>query len=67
MASCQLVAQPTRPEPIKRTEFPNAPWQHLACDLLGPLPSDDYILAVVDTADISSLNSQRARRPSRLH
>ena len=45
---CQLVAQPTRPEPIKRTEFPNAPWQHLACDLLGPLPSADFIFAAVD-------------------
>ena len=32
----------------RRTEFPSAPWQHLAADLLGPLPSGDYICVVVD-------------------
>lgn len=45
---CQLVSQPTKPEPMVRTELPNAPWQHLACDLLGPLPSNDYIFVIVD-------------------
>ena len=33
---------------MARTEFPSAPWQHLAADLLGPLPSGDYIFVVVD-------------------
>ena len=45
---CQLVSQPLKPEPMTRTEFPSAPWQHLAFDLLGPLPSGDYIFVVVD-------------------
>ena len=40
---CQLVSQPLKPEPMTRTEFPSAPWQHLAADLLDPLPSGDYI------------------------
>ena len=45
---CQLDSQPLKPEQITRTEFPSAPWQHLAADLLGPLPSGDYIFVVVD-------------------
>ena len=45
---CQLVSQPLKPEPMTRTEFPPALWQHLATDLLGPLPSGDYIFIVVD-------------------
>ena len=40
---CQLTSNPTKPEPMARIELPNAPWEHLACDLLGPLPSGDYI------------------------
>ena len=38
---CQLVSQPLKPERMTRTEFSSAPWQHLAADLLGPLPSGD--------------------------
>jgi hypothetical protein len=45
---CQLTSNPTKPEPMARIELPNAPWEHLACDLLGPLPSGDYIFDVVD-------------------
>ena len=45
---CQLVSQPTAPEPMIRTELPKGPWQDLACDLLGPLPSGDYLFVVVD-------------------
>ncbi|KAL9987013.1 hypothetical protein ACROYT_G001247 [Oculina patagonica] len=33
---------------MSRTELPSAPWQHLAADLLGPLPSGDYVFVVVD-------------------
>ena len=45
---CQLVGLPTPPEPIQSTEFPNQPWQQLAADLMGPLPSGEYIFVVVD-------------------
>ena len=45
---CQLVAQPTPPEPLKSTAFPSQPWQYLAVDLMGPLPSGEYVIVVVD-------------------
>ena len=45
---CQLVAQPSPPEPMKRTKLPTQPWQHTAADLLGPMPGGEYIFAVVD-------------------
>ena len=45
---CQLVAQPSPPEPLKSTPFPNEPWQDLAADLMGPLPSGEYVFVVVD-------------------
>ena len=45
---CQLVSQPTKPEPMTGTELPTTPWQHRAADLLGPLPSGDYVFVLVD-------------------
>lgn len=45
---CQLVGKPLPPEPLKRTELPTQPWQDLAVDLLGPLPTGEYLLVVVD-------------------
>ena len=45
---CQIVSQPTKPEPMKRTELPNSPWEDLAADLLGPLPTGEYIFVLVD-------------------
>lgn len=36
---CQLVSIPAKPEPMHRTQLPSAPWEHLAADFLGPLPS----------------------------
>ena len=45
---CQLVGSPTPPEPLKHTEFPSQPWQDLAADLMGPLPSGEYVFVVVD-------------------
>ena len=45
---CQLVARPNPPEPLTSTTLPESPWQDLAVDLLGPLPSGHSILVVVD-------------------
>ena len=45
---CQLVGLPTPPEPLRHTEFPSQPWIDLAADLMGPLPSGEYVLVVVD-------------------
>ena len=45
---CQLVSSPSKPESIKSTPLPSGPWQDLAIDLLGPLPSGDSVLVVVD-------------------
>lgn len=45
---CQLVGQPTQPEPVKSTPLPSGPWQELALDFLGPLPSGHSVLTVID-------------------
>ena len=45
---CQLVSKPAPPEPICSTELPPGPWQDLALDFLGPLPTGESILVVVD-------------------
>ena len=40
---CQVVSQtaPTQP-PVKPTPLPQGPWEHLAADLLGPLPTGEF-------------------------
>lgn len=45
---CMLVAAPAAPVPMKRRELPSEPWQHLAMDFLGPLPSGHNLLVLVD-------------------
>ena len=45
---CQLVSSPAHPKPVKSTPLTQGPWQDLALDLIGPLPSGDYTLVVVD-------------------
>ena len=45
---CMMVSAPPAPEPMKRRELPSAPWQHVAIDFLGPLPSGHSLLVVVD-------------------
>ena len=50
---CQLVSQPTHPEPMSRTPLPNEPWEHLAADLLGPLPNGQYVFVVI-TANVKA-------------
>lgn len=45
---CQLVSKSNPPEPIENTELPERPWEHLAIDFLGPMPSGHSILVVID-------------------
>ncbi|XP_063892502.1 uncharacterized protein K02A2.6-like [Helicoverpa armigera] len=45
---CTLVSAPNPPNPLKRRELPSEPWVDIALDLMGPLPSNIYILVVVD-------------------
>ena len=45
---CQLVARPDPPEPIRSTTLPDGPWQDLAVDLMGPLPSGHSLLVIFD-------------------
>ena len=45
---CQLVSRPSPPEPIRSTALPTGPWRDLAIDLLGPLPTGESILFIVD-------------------
>lgn len=45
---CTLVSNPTLPHPMKRRALPAEPWVDVAMDFLGPLPSRDYLLILVD-------------------
>ena len=45
---CQAVSLPSAPPPVKSTPLPEAPWEHLATDLLGPLPTGELLLVTVD-------------------
>ena len=45
---CQLVARPDPPESIRSTALPDGPWEDLAVDLMGPLPSGHSLLVIVD-------------------
>jgi len=45
---CQVVGQYSPPEPTQRTEPPTGPWQDLAADLMGPMPSRENLIVVVD-------------------
>lgn len=45
---CTMVMAPPPPEPMKRTELPNKPWQFVAIDFMGPLPSGHYLFVIVD-------------------
>lgn len=45
---CQIVEGSTRPEEITPTPLPTGPWQDVAIDYMGPLPSGHFVLLVVD-------------------
>lgn len=45
---CLMNALPNPPEPLKRRELPMAPWIDVAVDFLGPFPTGEYLLIMVD-------------------
>ena len=45
---CQVVLGYGPPEPMSRVVPPSGPWQDYSADLMGPLPSGESILVVVD-------------------
>lgn len=45
---CTLVGAPNAPEPLRSTELPSKPWQHIAIDFCGPLPSGHNLFVIVD-------------------
>ncbi len=46
--ACQATVNMPSQEPVKSTQLPNGPWESLAVDYYGPLPSGDYVLVVID-------------------
>lgn len=46
--ACQRIAQPEPPVQMSRRKLPEGPWQDVALDFLGPLPSGEYLLTVID-------------------
>ena len=45
---CQVVREFLAPEPMQWVEPPSGSWQHVAIDILGPHPSRENLLVVVD-------------------
>ncbi|XP_067949847.1 uncharacterized protein [Watersipora subatra] len=45
---CQVVSAPSKPPPMVSTKMPDRPWEHIACDILGPLPNGESVFVVVD-------------------
>ncbi|KXJ74916.1 hypothetical protein RP20_CCG012722 [Aedes albopictus] len=45
---CQLVGLPCRPVPMSRRDLPTKPWVDIAIDFMGPLPTGEYLLVVID-------------------
>ncbi|PFX18927.1 Transposon Ty3-G Gag-Pol polyprotein [Stylophora pistillata] len=45
---CQLVTKKTFTPPVKITRMPERPWHDLRLDLLGPMPTGEYLLVIVD-------------------
>lgn len=46
--SCWLVSAPNKPESMSRRELPMSPWTDIAIDYLGPLPTGEFLLVVID-------------------
>ena len=44
----ETTCKAQRLEPLRMTPLPTAPWKELAMDFLGPLPSGDCLMVVID-------------------
>lgn len=42
------MSAPAKPEPMIRKMLPKSPWIDIAIDFLGPLPSGENLLVVID-------------------
>lgn len=45
---CRLVGLPGKPAPMVRRPMPTQPWVDVAIDFMGPLPSNEYLLVIID-------------------
>lgn len=45
---CRLVQVANPPEPMQRRPLPDKPWVDIAIDFLGPMPTGEYILVIID-------------------
>jgi len=64
---CQVVSQPSRPEPMARTKLPDGPWQDLAIDYLGPflqenISSCQWTITAVGTKSPTAQQTVRSLR-----
>ena len=46
--ACQAVGKAAPPESVRLTSMPEAPWDLVHADFVGPLPSSEYLLVVID-------------------
>ena len=46
--ACQATAQPNPPEQLQSSPLPSCVWDKLKIDFYGPLPSGQYIFAIMD-------------------
>ena len=65
--SCQAATtgNAQRLEPLQMTPLPRAAWKELSMDFLGPLPSGDYLMIVIDEysrfPEVENVTSTSAR------
>ena len=46
--ACQAVTNSEKPEPLKPSPLPTAPWCEISVDFHGPLPSGENLLVILD-------------------
>ena len=46
--ACQAVGPQNVPEPLRMRPMPSGPWQRLHIDFFGPVPSNEYLIVIVD-------------------